>query len=179
MNKSFVSVFAGCALLAAAGVYTAQKAFAQDGSETATTQTYKANRYAIIAGKLDVATQTDGNPYTMNAMVLLDTQTGQTWMMQSMVEQSNDPVVLSAAFVPVELSNTPLPPVNYDHNAAMEGDITTNAQGITEPMGQGIRKDPNAAMDGDITPNAQGITGMGELQPAPENVTPTMENMGM
>ena len=152
MNRNIVvSLLAAGIAAAVGGAFAVSRASAEDTAAT-TTQTYTPNRFALLAGKVDVNSMVSGQPYTMNTIVLLDGQTGHVWMLQATVSQNNVPVLSQATFVPAQISNQALLPPPGP-NAEFNGDIQPNAEGVDMPMNQ---TGPNGPYQGDITTNPDG-----------------------
>ncbi len=103
-SKSIYWLGGVCAVALCAGIY----ATAQDGSG-GNTQTYPAARYVMMSGLVDVASQASDEPYTMHTITVLDTQTGQMWLLQAEVEMNNNPTLLSAQLIPTTIGTAPIP----------------------------------------------------------------------
>ncbi|WP_176014770.1 hypothetical protein [Victivallis sp. Marseille-Q1083] len=107
LSKTVIALLGCAVMLTGVVVYTATRA---EAAEAVSSQNYTPARYAVISGPLDVVSEFNNQPYTMNAMLLLNTETGQVWMLQANVRQQNEPELNSAFWYPVLVSREQVNP---------------------------------------------------------------------
>ncbi|MEG1979490.1 MAG: hypothetical protein RR060_02130 [Victivallaceae bacterium] len=127
MEKNKFFLLAGTTL-AAVGI--GGLGFALNADESVSSQPDQPAQYVMMAGKLDVTSEFNGQPYTMNTMVLLNTQTGKMWLLQTQVNQSNNPVINNANLIPVNFSNGPTDPQALLNSGADQPGVIGPANGI-------------------------------------------------
>ena len=68
-----------------------------------TTQNYSPNRFALLAGEINVSSNEGGAPSTRRVMLRADTATGQCWILELKVYGYQNFRVANAAWKPVQI----------------------------------------------------------------------------
>lgn len=103
---------------------------ALNADESVSSQPDQPAQYVMMAGKLDVTSEFNGEPHTMNTMVLLNTQTGKMWILQTQVNQNNNPVINNANLIPVNFSSGPTDPQTSFNSGATQPGVIGPGNGI-------------------------------------------------
>lgn len=91
MGKLFASLFAAGML-----------AVTVSAAESNGTQTFTPARFALLSAPVLVQTMTNqAQMLNQQAMFRIDTQTGQVWMLQVVVQSDVSPLIVNAVWVPV------------------------------------------------------------------------------
>ena len=96
-----------CKVLVTAAIAAAAAAFVHFGISSAeasgsTTQNYSPNRFALLAGEIDVDSNEGGAPTTRQVMLRADTQTGQCWILELKVYGYQNFRVANANWKPIQ-----------------------------------------------------------------------------
>ena len=98
-----ITIAAVAAAFAAIIHFGISSAKADDGN----TQNYTPNRFALLSGEIDVASNEGGAPTTRQIMVRADTQTGQCWILVLQVYGYQNFKFANAQWQPVQFAAQP------------------------------------------------------------------------
>lgn len=75
------------------------------GANDNTTQNYSPNRFALLAGEINVSSNEGGAPSTRRVMLRTDTATGQCWILVLQVYGYQNFRVANASWQPIQLAS--------------------------------------------------------------------------
>lgn len=72
-----------------------------EGESAGSSETFTSSRYALLNAPVLVYSRSNDNEVVQDAVFKIDTMTGQIWVLQMSIVANNNPVIISANFVPV------------------------------------------------------------------------------